>query len=96
MEYCAQEADDPFWRFLMLAESAARDLQALPVLEEAAEEAKSAQAAAEAEAAAGGGPRQTPKQSQLDDVDRVSLVIYISAATIRSGGSPMMCTVGST
>lgn len=45
-----EDPDDPFARFLWLATSAALDLRALPQLEEAAEEAKTAQQAAEAEA----------------------------------------------
>jgi hypothetical protein len=45
-----EDPDDPFSRFLWLARSAALDLRALPQLEEAAEEAKTAQQAADAEA----------------------------------------------
>lgn len=57
--------DDPFSRFLWLAKSAALDLKALPQLEEAAEEAKTAQQAAEAEA----GERTAPDES----LERVSV-----------------------
>lgn len=60
-----EDPDDPFSRFLWLAKSAALDLKALPQLEEAAEEAKTAQQAAEAEA----GEKTAPDES----LERVSV-----------------------
>lgn len=73
----ADELDDPFARFLWLAESAAKDLQALPQLEEAAQEAKAktAQQAAEAAEAAGWDNVQQ-KPSPEDQITKVSTWMY--------------------
>lgn len=66
----AEELDDPFARFLCLAESAAKDLQALPQLEEAAEEAKARSLLEAAEAAGWDNVQQKPSQDVA--IDKVS------------------------
>jgi hypothetical protein len=76
----ALNPDDPFSRFLAVAESAALDLKALPQLEEAAlkARAKPAPTAAEAE----NEDKQQPKKTGLQDVaERVGCKTFASRCT---------------
>lgn len=72
-QYNAEDVDDPFARFLWLAESAAADLKALPQLEEAAEEAKAKTAQIAADAAEAAGENGQQKQGQDENNDKVSI-----------------------
>jgi hypothetical protein len=69
----AEDCDDPFARFLWLAESAALDLKALPQLQRAAEEAKAKYDVLSEQKAAPTENEEPPKKP-VQDGDRVSQV----------------------
>jgi hypothetical protein len=79
----ALNPDDPFSRFLAVAESAALDLKALPQLEEAALKAreKPAPAAQEAE---NEDKQQVKKTGHQDAAERVGCHSYFASITSRS------------
>lgn len=69
----AEDCDDPFARFLWLAESAALDLKALPQLQRAAEAKAKYDVLSEQKAAAPTENEEPPKKP-VQDGDRVSQV----------------------
>jgi hypothetical protein len=70
----AEDCDDPFARFLWLAESAALDLKALPQLQRAAEEAKAKYDVLAEQKAAAPTENEEPPKKPVQDGDRVSQV----------------------